>query len=110
MPFFKLLKKTDDFKSTEEAQKAFEDFEQFLTTLVRGFERKIEIFVLKIPSELQAGTSDCRGFLFAWLRLEPEDAAKKGKVGFDTQESFADVDEDSNVEDRVGVQVMKLDP
>nr|AAS79740.1 putative polyprotein [Oryza sativa Japonica Group] len=31
MPFFKLLKKTDDFQWGPEAQKAFEDFKKFLT-------------------------------------------------------------------------------
>nr|CAE01580.2 OSJNBa0068L06.6 [Oryza sativa Japonica Group]CAE75990.1 B1160F02.21 [Oryza sativa Japonica Group] len=32
MPFFKLLKKTDNFQWGPEAQKAFEDFKKFLTT------------------------------------------------------------------------------
>lgn len=32
MPFFKLLKKTDELEWTPEAQKAFEDFKNFLTT------------------------------------------------------------------------------
>jgi hypothetical protein len=32
MPFFRLLKKTDDFQWTTEAQKAIEDFKEFLTT------------------------------------------------------------------------------
>src|SRR5512135_2497977 len=32
MPFFKLLKKTDDFQWGPEAQKAFEDFKKLLTT------------------------------------------------------------------------------
>jgi ribonuclease HI len=32
MPFFRLLRKTDDFQWTPEVQKAFEDFKEFLTT------------------------------------------------------------------------------
>ena len=32
MPFFKLLKKTDNFQWTSEAQRAFEDFKKFLVT------------------------------------------------------------------------------
>jgi hypothetical protein len=42
------------------------------------------------------------------LWFDAEEEAEKIPVGFDSEESFAEIDKNRNVADRIGVEVMKL--
>jgi hypothetical protein len=44
------------------------------------------------------------------LRLYPQKIAEKIPIGFNSEESFTKVDENSNVSDRVRVEMMELKP
>jgi hypothetical protein len=72
------------------------------------FVRKISVTGL-LP-KLDAGTS-YNGWTFGGgLRLYPEKIAKKIPIGFNSEESFTKVDENSNVADRVWIEMMELKP
>jgi hypothetical protein len=44
------------------------------------------------------------------LRLYPEKIAEKIPMGFNSEESFTKMDENSNVADRIRVEMMELKP
>jgi hypothetical protein len=51
------------------------------------------------------------GWIFGGrLQFYPEEIAEKIPMGFNSKESFTKMDENSNVADRVGVEVMELKP
>jgi hypothetical protein len=61
-------------------------------------------------SKLDAG-APYSGWIFGGgLRLYPEKKAEKILMGFNSKESFAKMDEDSNVADWIRVEVMELKP
>jgi hypothetical protein len=61
-------------------------------------------------SKLDAG-APYNGWIFGGrLRIYPKQIAEKIPMGFNSKKSFAKMDEDSNVEDRVWVEVMELKP
>jgi hypothetical protein len=44
------------------------------------------------------------------LRLYPEEIAEKIPMGFNSKKSFAKMDEDRNMADRIRVEVLELKP
>jgi hypothetical protein len=61
-------------------------------------------------SKLNAGAPYDGWILGGRLRFYPEEIAEKIPMGFNSKKSFAKMDEDSNVADRVWVEVMELKP
>jgi hypothetical protein len=75
-----------------------------------GGEFVCEIFVAGLLTQLDAG-APCNGkILGCGLWFDTKEEAEKIPVGFDSEESFAEIDENRNVVDRIGVEVMKLKP
>jgi hypothetical protein len=72
-------------------------------------------FVENVPiagllSKLDAG-APYNGWIFgSGLRFYPKKKAEKIPMGFDSKKSFAKVNEDSNVANRIRVEVMELKP
>jgi hypothetical protein len=69
-----------------------------------------KVSVTRLLSKLDAGVP-CNGWIFGGgLRLYSEKIAEKIPMGFNSKESFAKMDEDSNVADRIRVEVLELKP
>jgi hypothetical protein len=69
-----------------------------------------KIFVTSLLPKLNAG-APYNGWIFGGrLRFYMEEIAEKIPMGFNSKESFTIVDENSNVADRVGVEMMELKP
>jgi hypothetical protein len=69
-----------------------------------------KVSVAGLLSKLDAG-APYDGWIFGgWLRLYPEKIVEKIPMGFNSKECFAKMDEDSNVADRVRVEVLELKP
>jgi hypothetical protein len=69
-----------------------------------------KVSVAGLLPKLDAG-APYNGWIFGGgLRLYPEKIAEKIPMGFNSMESFAKVDENSNVADWVRVEVMELKP
>jgi hypothetical protein len=69
-----------------------------------------KIFVTDLLPKLDAGAS-YNGWIFGgMLWFYAEKIAEKIPMGFNSKESFTKVDEDSNVADRVQVEMMELKP
>ena len=50
------------------------------------------------------------GAPYNWLRFHTEEIAEKIPMGFDSKESFTKMNENSNVADRVRVEMLELKP
>jgi hypothetical protein len=69
-----------------------------------------KIFVTGLLTKLNAG-APYNGWIFGGrLRFYMEEIAEKVPMGFNSKESFTKVDENSNVADRVWVEMMELKP
>jgi hypothetical protein len=69
-----------------------------------------KISITGLLPKLDAG-APYNGWTFGGgLQLYPEKIAEKIPVGFNSEESFTKVDENSNVADRVRVEMMELKP
>lgn len=80
-----------------------------MPALIGWFKRKIELFFGEGPAELQAGSANQTGVSLIRLEFEEEDAVKKNKMGLNTKEGFAQMNEDRNVKNWVGVKVINID-
>jgi hypothetical protein len=69
-----------------------------------------KIFVTGLLMQLDAGAPHNRKILGCGLWFDGEEEAKKIPVGFNSEESFAEIDKNRNVADRIRVEVMKLKP
>jgi hypothetical protein len=69
-----------------------------------------EIFVAGLLSQLDAGTPHNGKILCCGLWFDVEEEAEKIPVGFDSEESFTEIDENWNVADGIRVEMMKLKP
>jgi hypothetical protein len=58
---------------------------------------------------LESGSSDYTDLLLAGLRLQAEEVVEEIEMWLDAKESFAEVDEDCLMQNRIWVQVMDLD-
>jgi hypothetical protein len=66
--------------------------------------------IVGLLSKLDAG-APYNGWIFgSGLRFYPEKKAEKIPIGFDSKKSIAKVNEDSNVANRIRVEVMELKP
>jgi hypothetical protein len=69
-----------------------------------------KIFVTGMLPKLNAG-APYNGWIFGGrLRFYTEEMAEKIPMGFNSKESFTKVDENSNVADRVRIDMMELKP
>jgi hypothetical protein len=69
-----------------------------------------KIFVTGMLPKLNAG-DHYNGWIFGGrLRFYTEETAEKIIIGFNSKESFTKLDENSNVADRVRVEMMELKP
>jgi hypothetical protein len=62
-----------------------------------------QILLRGVLPQLDVGSSDYSGVGGTWLRLDAEELPEKHPMRLDTEEGFAEVDEDRGVEDAVGV-------
>jgi hypothetical protein len=75
-----------------------------------GGEFVCEIFVAGLLTQLDAGAPRNGKVLWCGLWFDTEEEAEKILVGLDSEESFAKIDKNWNVADRIRVEVMKLKP
>jgi hypothetical protein len=69
-----------------------------------------KIFVTGMLTKLNA-SAPYNGWIFGgWLRFYTEEKVEKIPIGFNSKESFTKVDENSNMADRVRVEMMELKP
>jgi hypothetical protein len=69
-----------------------------------------KVFVTSMLPKMDAGAPYHRWVIRGRLCLDMEKIAEKIPMGFDSEESFAEVNEDRDVEDRVWVEVLELNP
>jgi hypothetical protein len=69
-----------------------------------------KIFVTGMLPKLNAGAPYNRWIIGGGLRFHTEEIAEKIPMGFDSKESFTKMNENSNVGDRVRVEMMELKP
>jgi hypothetical protein len=77
--------------------------------LVRLYQLVSQVLVSGIFTHLDVGTSDYSRVVGAGLRLQPEELAEQNPVGIDTHKRLAEMDEDGDVENAIGVQIEELD-
>jgi hypothetical protein len=68
-----------------------------------------QVLVDRVFSHLNASPSDYSRVIGAWLRLHTEELPEQDLVGLDSHECLAEVYEDEDVENTIGVQVQVLD-
>jgi hypothetical protein len=69
-----------------------------------------KLSITGLLSKLDAGAPYNRRIFGGGLRLYPEKKAEKIPMGFNPKKSFIKMDEDSNVADRIRVEVLELKP
>jgi hypothetical protein len=77
--------------------------------LVRLYQLVRQVLVSGIFTHLDTGTSDYSRVVGVGLRLQPEELAKQNPMGLDTRKHLAEMDEDRDVENAVGIQTKVLD-
>ena len=79
-------------------------------TLQRSFEGEAHILCTSPLMKLETGSPNYANLppFLSWF--EDKKMAEQSKMGLDAKESFAQMDEGGNVEDRVGVQIHQLNP
>jgi hypothetical protein len=86
------------------------DVEPFRLPILVGVDELVrEVLLGGVFAHLDVGSSDYSWIVGARLRLHAEELLKQHPVGLDPHEGLAEVDEDEDVKDSVGVQVQVLD-
>jgi hypothetical protein len=80
-----------------------------LPVLVGVYELVREVLLGGVLPHLDPRSSDYPQVAGAGLRLHPEELSEQDPMGLDHQKSFAEMYEDSSVEDTVGVEVEVID-
>jgi hypothetical protein len=80
-----------------------------LLVLVRVDELICQVLVGRIFFHLDASSSDYSWVVGAWLRLHSEELSEQDPVGLDPHKCLAEMYEDGDMKNTIGVQVQVLD-
>ena len=80
-----------------------------LPSFVGGGRRDIIVFFVLTLTQLEASPAYDAGAFGIGLRFQVEEVMKKIEVRLDSEESFAQIDEDCNLKNGIGIQVAEGD-